>query len=299
MKKLNHYFAALASLYKLTRTYYVLPLVAAVLAGYLNASGHDVLLIDAGLISVSVLFAGMAAWAGNEITDRFSDAKGATKSKWGLYVSGGTNLISNNEVSVRMAILMVLTLSTLSLSIASLYGFFFLSLVFSVLLIGFLYSVKPVRLKERGVFGLGSVALAYGVIAYSAGWVATGTAINIQSIGFGLLISVAFFGFEGLAYMIDYQQDFDNKENTIAVSLGYNFTKYLLAFSQIFPVLMISALAYFDLSPSRPNLFLIISLVLCTAIFSLSTIRFRKPSHLLALRVLGVPMIASLSLVFA
>jgi len=228
---------AVCSHIRLGRPYYVLPVVAAAVSGYFSSSGDGFCLSAAARVCVVFLLLGMSSWAANEITDRDSDSRGRPKRRWGLYVCGGTAMLSSGTISVRSAMIYVVMLGTFGLVAAVALGMLFCGLSVCFLAIGLAYSVKPLRLKQRGVIGLAAVATAYGVLAFSAGWVAGGQSPTIRSLLLGCLLSVAFFGFEGIPHLLDHDQDSVNGESTIAVALGCETTRCVLAVCQCVPAL--------------------------------------------------------------
>lgn len=285
---------------RLGRPYYVLPVVASTFAGYWSSVTISPLCMNGGLVCLVFLLLGMACWGANEITDRRSDSRGTTKNKWGLYVSGGTTLLSSGLVSIKAAATYVAILAMLGLGISVVFGimFWFLSVLF--VLIGFAYSLRPVRLKERGILGLASVAAAYGVVAFTAGWVAGGQSPSVESVLISCILSVAFFGFEGIAHILDHDQDRLNDETTFSVSLGKEKARNILAICQCLPAPSLVVARLFTQSTTpRVIVVLFFALVVVSAITAALTVQSRRESVLSSLRVLSVPLMAAFALLVA
>jgi len=278
---------------RLGRPYYVLPVVAAAIAGYWSGSDVPTLCANGGIVCLVFLMLGMACWTANEITDRHSDSRGRTKMKWGIYVSGGTSILSSGRLSIKSAVTYVVMIAMAGLAIAVLLGFAFLGLSTLFLLIGLAYSLKPVRLKERGILGLAAVALAYGVVAFTAGWVAGGHRPTAESFFFASILSIAFFGFEGLAHLLDYDQDRLNEETTLAVSLSRETARKVLAVCQCLPALVLFLLSLFaHASVPDLNLVLLVPLLFICALMAALTTKCHEESLLGSLRVLSVPLMS-------
>ena len=286
--------------FRLGRPYYVLPVVATAIAGYWSGSDTLPVCTEAGLVSVVFFLLGMSCWAANEITDRQSDARGRTKTRWPLYVSGGTNIISTGMVSVRSALIYVVSLSTVGLSIAASLGISFCCLSALFLLIGLAYSFKPVRLKERGILGLAAVAAAYGMVTFTAGWVASGQHPTGECFLFACILSVGFFGFEGIAHLLDHEQDRRNDETTMAVSLGCETTRNVLAICQCLPPFALMLLGVLAQSPLPDlNIVLLVPLLFLSAFIATLTAKCQNEASLCSLRVFSVPLMSILAFLIA
>ena len=291
---------ALYNHFRLGRPYYVLPAVATASAGYWSGSNVPALCANAVIVCLVFLLLGMTCWAANEITDRDSDSRGRTKMKWGLYVSGGTTIPCSGIVSVRSAVIYVVILATAGLSIAASLGITFWGLSALFLLIGLAYSVKPVRLKERGILGLAAVATAYGMVAFTAGWVAGGQRPTGECLLFACMLSVAFFGFEGLAHLLDHEQDRRNKEITIAVALGRETARNVLAICQCLPALALMLMSLLAQSAVPDlNLVLLVPLLFLSTLIGALTAKCHKESLLGSLRVLSVPLMSVFAFLIA
>lgn len=285
---------------RLGRPYYVLPVVASTFAGYWSSVTISPLCVNGGIVCLVFLLLGMACWGANEITDRHSDSHGITKRKWGLYVSGGTTLLSSGLVSVRAAAIYVAILAVFGLGISVVFGTMFWLLSVLFVLIGFAYSLRPVRLKERGICGLALVAAAYGMVAFTAGWVAGGQNPSAESVLFSCILSVAFFGFEGIAHLLDHDQDRRNEETTISVSLGKEKARTVLAVCQCLPAPTLIFVRLFGQSATpRVIVVLLCAVLVASAIIAALTVQSRKDSVLSSLRVLSVPLMSAFALLIA
>lgn len=278
---------------RLSRPYYVIPVIAASIAGYLSGPNTHLTIIKGGTVGFVFLLLGMACWAANEITDRDLDGKGKTKQKWGLYVSGGTGILSSGIFTVKSVFVYILVLAFTGLFIAFLLGtnFFILSMFF--LVIGLIYSLKPIRLKDRGIFGLAAVSVAYGMVPFMAGCVSKNQIPSMESILFAGMLSITFLGFEGLGHLLDHDQDFQNHENTISVSLGQEMARKILAICQCLPALILCLLSLLA-NPLVPHLnkVLLFPFLLISCLFSLFTVKYSHVSLTSSQRVISVPLLS-------
>ena len=286
---------------KLGRTFYVLPLIATAISGYMSGTANNLASMEEIFticsIALSMLFVGVAAWSTNELTDRFSDEVGDINTKWGLYISGGTRILGVNasREEIREVILGIIILNTSAIAISYNIGYVYLAIISSIIMIGVTYSVEPIRIKSRGVYGLGTVAMAYGLLSYIAGFSASDGVLKFEVIFVGVTLSLVFFGFEGLSHLLDWKKDMFNKEKTLAVSIGYNNAKLLLALMQVTPIFYL-LLSYGSVSLNLPML-LKLFLALALLSFAYLTLLSEKEETLKILRVLGVPMVSTLSFV--
>jgi len=278
---------------RLGRPYYVIPVIATAIAGYCSGSNARPMTTNSGIVGFVFFLLGMTCWAANEITDRHSDAHGKSKKKWGLYVSGGTAILPSGIISVKSAKIYVVALAMAGLLIATLLNTAFLALSVLFMVIGLAYSVKPVRLKDRGILGLAAVSTACGMVAFMAGWVAGGQVPTAECLFFASMLSITFFGFEGLAHLLDHKQDRRNNENTISVSLGQEKARNVLAICQCLPSLTLMLLSLLVRSAfPHLNLVLIVPLLFISCLIATLTVKYQQASLTSSLRVLSVPLIS-------
>lgn len=284
---------------RLGRPYYVLPVIAAAIAGYYSSSSTHPL-YKSGIVGFVFFLLGIACWSANEIADRHSDARGRMKKIWGLYVSGGTTIVSAGIIPIKSATVFAITFALFGLIIAAFLGVIFWLLSVLFLVIGLAYSLKPVRLKEKGVLGLAAVASAYGLVAFTAGWIAGGQKPTTECLLFSGMLSITVFGFEGLAHLTDYEQDLRNNEKTISVSLGQKTARYVLAICQFLPLLTLILLSLLTRS-IIPNLKLaqLIPLFFLFSLIAILTAKYQKESLTSSLRVLSVPLITAFAFLIA
>lgn len=286
-------FSAMHNYLRLGRPYYVIPVIATAIAGYCSGSNAHPLSTSSGIVGFVFFLLGMTCWAANEITDRHLDAHGRSKKKWGLYVSGGTAILPSGIISVKSAMVYVVALAMVGLFIATLFNAAFSVLSVMFLVIGLAYSVKPVRLKDRGILGLAAVSTACGMVTFMAGWVAGGQVPTTECLFFAIMLSITFFGFEGLAHLLDHEQDQRNNENTISVSLGQEMARNVLAICQCLPGLALMLLCLLARSAfPHLNLVLIFPLLFIFCLIATMTVKYQKDSLTSSLRVLSVPLIS-------
>lgn len=279
---------------RLGRPYYVLPVVATALGGYLCEPAGEFAAGKLTALCSAFALLGMSCWSANEIADKRMDALGKTKLKWGFYVSGGTALLSSGLVSTRAAAVYTGALVILGLSIAAMLGSacWWLCVVF--LALGMAYSFRPLRLKDRGILGVAAVAGAYGIVAFAAGVLAGGHQVTVSTVLFAVMMSVTFFGFEGIPHLIDHDQDRANGDKTLAVSLGRARTGYLLVLCQCLPAGFLLAASLFSRTIlPRMNLPLLVSVLVASVFVSLVTVTRKEESSLSAMRILSVPLMSA------
>ncbi|MHB8831106.1 MAG: UbiA family prenyltransferase [Patescibacteria group bacterium] len=289
--------STLLSLARLGRPYYVLPAVATAAAGAVANSATGALTTRVATVGLVFGLIGMASWTANEIADRDSDARGSAKSRWGIYVSGGTGLLATGVVSVRAATRFTLLLSAVGILAAASLGLAFALLSTAFLAIGLVYSLRPIRLKARGVVGLATVALAHGIVAFSAGWMAGGARPLSDCLVPGGILAVLYFGFEGVAHLLDEKNDRESGVITTAVSLGQQRTRVVLACCQCLPGLAL--LAFNDINLGTLLGIRFAALVLLATISIVAAVLTARSASgaLSSLRVLGVPIICAFAFV--
>lgn len=110
---------------------------------------------------------------------------------------------------------------------------FFISYL-TCLILSFIYSIPPIRLKSKAGFDVVINGIGYGALTYFGGWVLMvdkPTVISLLlSFGFGLL----FASFYPLTQIYQYDDDRKNKDQTLTVFLGKRNALY---FSLIFNIL--------------------------------------------------------------
>ncbi len=282
-----------ANHYQIGRPYYVLPAMASAGAGYACGVPCGTSWATGVNVVGAFLLLGMACWAANEVTDSDSDAEGTTKDRWRIYVSGGTKKIARGEISRTSAIIYSICLAVAGLVVSSYMGMKFTICAALFLAIGMAYSIRPIRLKERGVWGLSAVAVAYGVVSFYAGCAASSQVPSAASLLLAGLLTIAFFGFEGVAHLIDHEQDTRNGEKTLAVALGPQLARYVLATCQSIPAIAISIVYLVSGGTLQAGSTAVAFVLVTIAVaFSIATLRWQNERQLCSLRVLSVPAMA-------
>ena len=90
------------------------------------------------------------------------------------------------------------------------------------------YSMKPIRLKERGFWGTFSIAIGRGLISFHLGWLVVNEA-TAYSILAGLIISLLVFGSAMMAHLQDYEEDKAMGIMTFPVRIGANRSMWIAA----------------------------------------------------------------------
>lgn len=290
-------FVLISNCLRLGRPYYVMPVVAIAVAGYF--SPHDVAVSIAELVCLSVAFflLGASCWTINEIADNRQDVRGKTTKKWGIYISGGTKLISDGFVSRRDAFFsgVLFALVALGLLFTMNLKVFTLGIIF--VSIGLIYSIEPFRLKRRGFVGLAVVSVACGFLPFCSGWVLRGNTINAECVFLSFTLTVIYFGFEGVAHLVDEDQDINCGDKTIVVSMGSSFSKKLFACCQFLPLWALICFHFYG--PNQlvhsNGLFLGV-LIIFTGITAFNTAMRSAVSRIITVRLLGVPVMIAVAL---
>lgn len=148
----------------------------------------------------------------NQIVDRESD-----RANRKLF------LIPLAIVPVRLACAMVILLSLISFSAGWFFGMPYLMLLVLSLLIGILYSVRPMRFKGRPILDIISNGVGYGVIAFGVGWI-TGApftnALMVRAIPYLFAAATIF----SASTILDTEGDEEDGAITTAVFFGRKAT---------------------------------------------------------------------------
>ena len=281
----------LRALVRISRPYYVIQAIAPPVAGYASAS-HDFSFLTAAAVGSIFGMLAMAAWAANDLLDSDLDSQGTQKRIKGLYVAGGTGslLKGNRNRLQRIAIVYVSLLIFVALGLATMFSWWFLILAVCCGLVGILYSLPPIRLKSRGLFGAAVISFSYGLAALAAGCIAGGGRIGASNLLFGAVMSILVFGYDALGHIIDYEDDKANGLKTVVVQLGNTNATRLLAACQVFPILGLCSLGIAGLLTIRlTGAAALLGVTVCTAILLLSA---RNQRHFSILRLISVPLLS-------
>jgi chlorophyll synthase len=137
--------------------------------------------------------------------------------------------LTSGRMSAATAARIALVAAVLALAAACLVGTAFTVGTLLVLLLGWVYSVPPVRLKERPGADVAVNALAIGAIGPAAGWCATGSIAGFPWLFAmqGTLVGIALYL---PTTLVDHAADRARGYRTIAVRLGRRAT-YRLGFA--------------------------------------------------------------------
>jgi len=160
----------------------------------------------------------------NDIYDIDSDTKNPRKNNFWL----GTALDRKNIKKATLASLVGFVITLLAgLFTLNLENIIWLSIG---LIFGFIYSVPPIRLKERPVIGLPSYAVGF-LSAYFMGFSFNGSFFEAGWKPWVLSLLVVALGC--IAFLADYSADLLAKQKTIATRLGRRLTSVIAQFSYI------------------------------------------------------------------
>lgn len=215
-------FRSIVKIVRLGRPHFGLPLAIGCTAGWVAASGDGELGLGVFLASVGILALSQVAWTTNELTDHEDDQRFGERTEWrGIYVSGGTQELLPTDGCLRRrariacGLYLVIGLACLAMTTpAALLTGIGLSLC------GLAYSLKPIRLKKRGLAGVSVVALAMGSGPFLVGWTATGQAVPVEWIWILGPITLMCLAGECIAHQLDRDGDRAAAARTVAVRLG-------------------------------------------------------------------------------
>ncbi|MFC1867053.1 UbiA family prenyltransferase [Thermodesulfobacteriota bacterium] len=202
-----------------------LPLALIIISGPMNNLWAD--FKKALFLIVAIQCWGMACTLVNDLSDKEEDSA-AGKKRW------ANNLSANAGVFIFVFFTVIGFISILftggSAGAVTAYA--------AVILIGIFYSLRPVRLKDRGLLGISSYGLFTAIAYVLVPWMSF-------DIHFGLLIPVFIALFMDkwvnlhFHQILDYQADLDTGSRTYAVKVGLERTRGTL---QIAAVLASSAM---------------------------------------------------------
>jgi len=136
-------------------------------------------------------------------------------------------LISESEVSLRAATVELVLLNTAALVLAVLaFPPRYTALVVLSVVLGVLYSVRPVRLKGRAGWDIVANGVGFGVVAFALGW-ATGAPLHPALFGRALPYVLAVGAIHTNVTVLDLEGDRAGGDRTIAVALGVRRTLVL------------------------------------------------------------------------
>lgn len=170
-------------------------------------SAEMTIYIEILLFSLSVA----AVYILNQIADIEVDKK-----------NDGIPLVASGVVSVRAAAVTALFCSAVSILLPLFYNHYFFSLAALLsLLLGCLYSFRPVRLSGRPFSDFLSNAIGYGLIAFGVGWsLGDDTVFSIRFLQSALPYFLLMCGGSISSTLPDYRGDIKDKKNTTAVIFG-------------------------------------------------------------------------------
>lgn len=149
-------------------------------------------------------------------------------------------LVADGYINIKILIVEAVFLSIGGI-VLGIYWFgdvvFYLPLIGLSLIIGWIYSVPPIRLKSRPIFDLLANAIGYGTIAFSLGWLAE-TRFSIHT----LLNSLPYLLCVGSTFITttlpDIKGDRANNDITTGVFLGIKRTCFLSAILLVLAVIV-------------------------------------------------------------
>ena len=192
----------------------LIPFWSFMLLGYVHSRETWLPVLDAKGGILPVLFIG-TAFMGiihilNQIADRSSD-----------HINQKLFFIPDKIISLKQAYGQAILLLVISLPLLIIYGMDKICIYFiiSILPLGLLYSLPPVRLKARPVVDALMNAIGYGWVAFSIGWLSYGEFtrdISLQSLPYMLAVAAMYIN----TTLIDAEGDRNSRYKTTGIWLG-------------------------------------------------------------------------------
>jgi 4-hydroxybenzoate polyprenyltransferase len=200
----------------------------------------------------------------NDICDKKED-DAAGKTRWIGYLPKYWGIIIS--IFLAAAGLTTVTLASGSMKVILSYT--------ATLLLGLLYSLRPVRFKERGIWGLFSYALAATIIYVLVPWTWFDSSWILLIFLFVTVMSDKWVQLN-FHQIVDYHADLKNETQTFAVRAGLKRTRSILQSASLFASFsMLSVLIYAMFFVIQEKMLLIIILVMSTATVAASGIYVR------------------------
>jgi len=168
----------------------------------------------------------------NDYIDRHSDLYQQVKKLGPVPISGGSGVaylggLKKKEVMISAAALICVTLGA-----AVLLNRYVIGLVVLGLILALGYSLEPLKLKSRGVWGLLALALGRGFVSFHIGWAAISVP-NIKSAVAAIFLSLLCFGTATCSYLADFPEDKKLGIRTFPVQVGFRNARLIAAGSMI------------------------------------------------------------------
>jgi 4-hydroxybenzoate polyprenyltransferase len=173
-------------------------------------------------VLVVVLLASGAALAEvvNDHVDRHSDLAQRVKKLGPVAISGGSGVAHTGGVTTSAVVVCGCVLACIVVVLSVVLGrrVTGLSMIGLVLALG--YSLRPLRLKFRGVWGLSAMAVGRGLVSFHIGWTAF-SAVTATSLAVGMFLSLLCFGTALVSYLADFPEDNQLGILTFPVQVGF------------------------------------------------------------------------------
>jgi 4-hydroxybenzoate polyprenyltransferase len=200
----------------------------------------------------------------NDICDKKED-DAAGKMRWIGYLPKYMGIIIS--ILLIMAGLTTVILASGSIKVILSYT--------ATILLGLFYSLRPVRFKERGIWGLFVYALAATIIYVLVPWTWFDSSLILLIFLFSTVMSDKWVQLN-FHQIVDYHADLKNGTQTFAVRVGLKRTRSILQLASLFASFsMLSVLVYATFFVIEEKMLQIIILVMSTAIVAVSGIHVK------------------------
>lgn len=151
----------------------------------------------------------------DDLVDRDVDAISNQKRLFGLPLAGGSGAMDNGKTTVIEARAIMASSVTIGLIASSLISIQLVMVYMVGLVLATVYSLKPLRLKQRGVAGVCVQIVGYGPVAFHIGVIAAGGYISLHTLAISMLIG-CWIGVVGItADILDRWDDMRNGVRTL------------------------------------------------------------------------------------
>jgi 4-hydroxybenzoate polyprenyltransferase len=249
------------------------------------------------LLIIIILGPGISATAElvNDYVDQKYDASQVVKKLGGVPFSGGSGVVFQGGLKKKEVLPLTILFSSLSILCASLLNNYVLILVLVGLFIAIGYSLQPVRLKSRGIFGVLAMAIGRGILSFHIGWLSFSLP-NVTSIVIGVFLSLLFFGSATLPYLADYKEDKKSKIYTFPVQVGFENASRIAAYSIILAfIFLLTAKTYFPITLN----FFILPLIVISFVFLREIMKLKYDnSNITKLQIIGMIIVCLSPFIF-
>lgn len=228
---------------RLLRPWFWPPAIGPALTGYLMTATVPSL---RDIFLVTIIFGpciGGLAEVINEIADTYCEPVFKQWRAFGINSSGNLGLLRSNPRLLRISFLLAVITALTGVILAFSLNPKFALVVMLGQLLAISYSAPPIRVKRFSFGGIIMRITGYGLIAITAGVLATGAALSIKVLVAGLGVGAIVGGFSSTADLADRATDEQNRVNTLATMLGVKPSSYIYSILILVGLLLLTILS--------------------------------------------------------